>query len=73
MVHYLIQGQVNAMAETTLSDGTPLGNCRRITRDHEMTKTNIVALIESKRRIRRRNRGGTPQEGSTFDGRVAHC
>ena len=61
------------MDGTTPGDGVPLGNTRGTPINRKTTKTYVVTLVRTKRRIRGRNRGRTPREGSTFDGGAAHC
>ena len=73
MVRYLIQGQVNCAIRTTPSDSIPLGDTRGTPIDRKTTKTYVVTFVREERRIRRRDRGRTPGEGCTFDGRAAHC
>ena len=72
MVHYLIQGRVNRAIKTTPSNGIPLGNTQGTPVNRKTTKIYVVALIWEKRRIRRRNRGRTPQEGCMFNSGAAH-
>ena len=61
------------MVRTTPGNGIALGDTRGAPINRKTTKTYVVTLVGTKRRIRRRNRGRTPREGSTFDGGAAHC
>ena len=56
------------MVRTTPGNGIALGDTRGAPINRKTTKTYIVTLIRKKRRIGKRNRGRTPQEGCTFDG-----
>ena len=72
-VPYLIQGRVTYVVRTTPSDSISLGDTRGTPVNRKMTKTYVVTLIRMKRRIRRRNRGRTPREGSMFGSGATHC